>query len=147
MPSLVKRDDYYDSAWYSWGRWILLAIVIIIVVGCILSWALGSFKKRHRTQQPLAEATHHEDTSAIPLPMYEPAAPPYTPSPYAPPFPAESAAPQYPSDSKRRMNNEDFYGPPEGPPPPVDNRWDHQPGPSGYYPPPNGPPPRAYTQN
>ncbi|KAG5357311.1 Protein RCR2 [Yarrowia sp. C11] len=171
MPSLpLERRQYYsdcygwgcdgNSGWNSWGRWILLALIIGVFLISFLLVCTTNKRRLNRGQQPIT------GTSWIVPPTYHQseqqyqsqAAPPYNPNANSDPtaagyydqsgnFVNTSQQGTYGNNQGGYTSNDaygpppgDAYGPPPGPPPGHSNIEMDQ------YQPPSHPPP-AFVKN
>ncbi|KAI5838416.1 chitin synthesis regulation, resistance to congo red-domain-containing protein [Morchella snyderi] len=153
-------DDCYSN-WYSWGRWIFIAGIIIAFLILFSLCACITHRRRRRGLQPYYGTAWmpFRPTNPNPNPNpngtqftqypYDPnnpqytqyytpptaPAPPYTPSPNMPPTSSSPFVPQQP-----------YYPPPPGSPPGVAQHSTGATRESDYYSmPPPGPPPQAHV--
>lgn len=147
VAALSKRDyrcygysyDYDDgtcrtSAWYSWGRWVFAAVVVVFFIILFAIWGcINSRRRRRHGIRPV-----YGTGWMAPPPKY-----PGGPHQNYPPPPAYNAPPQQPVYTGTSFNTADgYYGHHQGiqmsPQPPANTY--HRPGQDDFAPP-AGPPP------
>lgn len=122
MNSCYEYQDYYGncySAWDSWIRWVVLAVIIALFLLLFIGCSCLSARRRHRAGlQPYYGTgwTQRQWPYYDSQPYYPQPAPPYATRANPPPYQQNGIELDSPANSYQRQRD-DVYEPPIGPPP------------------------------